>query len=323
MMKTLFKLALVTALINIVSCTTSNEVIDPTLLTPVETTAATIDNSNAGTTVVNVALGVFKVDFDSQTFTANSTQAIVNNSAIAITGLKSDGSLFQITLVGLPTTGTFTNTNSTQLGLAYSPGSGQIPFVGVPSSSFAGYPSYTDSTELKIVSIDTANKIIKGTFKFTGAKVDPITNQLATKIFTNGEFNLSYVADVPAPVNNSFFAKIDGSDFIPTNTTGIKTNGVISIIGRRGSLENIGLTFVDTVTAGTTLTFTPFSNTRGQYLIDANPANVFGGTGSITILSHNTSTKRISGTFNFVAATILPPIVTKNITNGTFDVTYL
>ena len=322
-MKTLLKITLLTLLISFVSCTTSNEAIDPTLLIPVVSTTTTIGNSNGGTTVINVALGVFKADFDSQTFTANSTQAIVNNSTIAITGLKSDGSFFQITLVGTPTIGTFTNSNSTQLALAYVPASGQIPYVGVPSSSLPGYPAYTDSAELKIVSIDTANKIIKGTFKFTGAKVDPVTNQLTTKIFTNGEFNLNYVADVPAPVNNNFFAKIDGADFVPTNTTGIKTNGVISIIGRRGSVENIGLSFADTVTAGTTLTFTPLSNTRGQYILDANPLNIFGGTGSITILSHNTTTKRISGTFNFTAATILPPIVTKNITVGTFDVTYL
>ena len=321
-MKTFFTTAFFVLLLSLVSCTTSNETIDPTLLIPI-TPSATSGTSTSGSTGTNVALGVFKADFDGQTFTANSTQAIVNNTTIAITGLKADGSFFQITLLGIPTTGTYNNTNSTQLALAYSAGSGQTPYLGASNSSFSAYPNYTDSAELKILSIDTANKIIKGTFKFMGGQINPVTNQLNTKVFTNGEFNLNYAADVPAPVNNNFFAKIDGVDFIPTNISGIKTNGTISVIGRRGSVENIGLSFDDTITAGTTLTFTPLSNTRGQYILDANPANIFGGTGSLTIISHNTTTKRISGTFNFTAATLLPPIVSKAITVGTFDITYL
>lgn len=321
-MKVLSKIAVFLLVVSCIACTTSNEVIDPALLIPTAVTTTT-NNSTTGSTGVSVALGVFKADFDAQTFTANSTQAIVNNTTIAITGLKADGSFFQITLLGVPALGTYNNTNSTQLALAYSAGNGQIPYVGVPSTALSASAAYTDTAELKILSIDTANKIIKGTFKFTGGKIDPITSQVSSKIFTNGEFNLNYATDVPAPVNNNFFAKIDGVDYIPTNITGIKTSGSIAIIGRRGAIENIALNFDDTVVAGTTVTFDPFSNSRGQYVLDANPANIFGGTGSITIIAHNTSTKRISGTFNFVAATILPPIISKNITVGTFDLTYL
>lgn len=321
-MKTFFKTVLVALILNLVSCTTSNETIDPALLAPTVLNG-TSSNSNSGSTGTTVALGVFKADFDGQTFTASSTQAIVNNSTIAVTGLKADGSFFQITLTGVPAIGTYNNTNSTQLALAYSTGSGQIPYLGVSNAAFSGYPNYTDTAELKILSIDTANKIIKGTFKFTGGKINPITNQLTTKNFINGEFNLNYATDVPAPVNNSFFAKIDGADFIPTNTTGIKANGTISIIGRRGNIENIGLSFDDTITSGTTIAFAPFSNTRGQYILDANPANIFGGTGSLTIISHNIATKRITGTFNFIGSTILPPISSRAITVGTFEVTYL
>lgn len=323
-MKAIVNIFSVFALISLISCTTSNEVIDPALLNPLTpATATTPINPAPGTGGVTVALGVFKSDFDGQTFTANSTQAIVNNTTISISGLKADGSFFQITLVGTPATGTYTNSNSSQLALAYSSGSGQIPFVGASATSFASYPNYTDTAELKILSIDTANKIIKGTFKFTGGQINPVTNQLTTKTFTNGEFNLNYTADTPAVSNNSFFARLDGLDYIASNVTGIKTNGKIAIIGRRGSIENISLTFDETVTAGTVVTFTPFSDSRGQYILDATPAGIFGGTGSVTIISHNTTTKKITGTFNFTAATILPPIANRTITLGTFDVTYL
>lgn len=321
-MKTFLKYILFAVVLNLSSCTTSNEVVDPALLNPTSSTS-TPGNPNNGSAGTNVALGVFKADFDGQTFTASTTQAIVNNTTIAITGSKADGSFFQLTLVGPPAIGTYNNSNSAQLALAYSTGNGQIPYLGASNAAFGTYPNYTDTAELKILSINTTNKIIKGTFKFTGGQINPTTNQLATKTFINGEFNLSYTADVPVPVSNNFFAKINGVDFIPTNTTAIKTASIISIIGRRGAVENISLSFDATTAAGTTLTFTPLSNTRGQYVLDANPASIFGGTGSLTILTHNTTTKRISGTFNFLAATILPPIVTKIITAGTFDVTYL
>ncbi len=320
-MKTILKAAFFVLFLNLSSCTTSNEVIDPALLN----TGTLVTNTDNSTNPITVALGVFNANFDGQTFTANSTQAIVNATTVAITGLKADGSFFQLTLLGTPIVGTYNNINSTQLGLIYSGGTGQIPYVGASSAAFSSYPNYTDTAELKIVSIDTANKIIKGTFKFNGGQVSPtVANQLNIKTFTNGAFNLNYTSDVPVATNNTFSAKLDGTSYNPTNTTGVKSSGLIAIIGRRGSVENIGLAFADNITAGTTVTFTALSSdARGQYSIDNNPANIFGGTGSITIISHNTTTKQVKGTFSFVAATILTPIVSRTITDGTFDVTYL
>ncbi len=284
-----------------------------------ESADSTDPNSNSGG---SSPLGTFKVDFDGQTFVASSTQAIVNNTTISITGQKSDGSFIQISLVGSPSVGTYNATNSKQIGLLYSKGSGQNPFVASPS--LTSYPNYTEVTELEILSIDTTNKIIKGTFKFNGGQINPNTNQLIVKNFINGEFNVSYKDDVPAPVKNTLFAKLDGADYNPTNTTGIKSNGSISIIGRRGSVENIGLTVPDSVKAGTTINVSPFgSDGRAQYILDSTTAGIYGGTGTITIVSHDTTTKKIVGTFSFNASTILPPTSTKKITLGTFEVTYL
>jgi hypothetical protein len=324
--KNLLSIFVIITALSFFSC--ENEPLDPSLLNsdPANSGGGNSGGGNTGGGNTggggSTASGVFKVDFDSQTFTANSTQAIVNNTTIAITGLKSNGSFFQITLLGTPAVGTYNNTNTSQLALAYSGGSGQIPYLGASNASFSAYPNYNDTAELKISSIDTANKIIKGTFKFNGGQING--SQLNIKNFTNGEFNLSYTTDVPAPTNNSFFAKLDGAAFNPTNITGLKSSGFISIIGRRGSVENIALSFADNITAGTTVNFTPFSSdARGQYIIDNNPSNIHGGTGSVTIISHNTSTKRIKGTFTFNAETLFPPISSKLITEGTFDITYL
>ncbi len=273
---------------------------------------------------------VFKADFDGQTFNANSTQAIVNSDYMSITGTKSTGEFFQITIPGVAV-GTYTmdspTTSAMPFGLLYSPGSGNVPFLATDDQTgpFASFPNYVDTSEIVITNIDQVNKRIVGTFKFTGARfVGTSGTSIETKVFTSGVFNLPFTNDVPAPAGNSFTAKLDGSNFIPTNISGVKMSGMISLIGRRGNVENIGVTVPDNITAGTTINFTAFSsNARGQYVLNSSPTGVFGGVGSVTVTFHDPTAKRIKGTFNFVASSIIPPIVTYNITEGTFDITYM
>lgn len=271
--------------------------------------------------------GEFKVDFDGQTFVSSTNQAIVNSSFIAITGLKTSGEFFQITIPNGGVGAYSLNANPTGFALIYSSGSGVSPFMAASDSvgEFANFSNYTDNSQVVITNIDTFNKKISGTFKFTGVKfADNTGNSVVTKSFTNGSFtNLEYTADVATPPNtNQFFAKLDNVDFIPTNITAVKSSGKIAVIGRRGSIENIGLTFPDNVAAGTTFNFGPLDDDRGQYVQDATPAGVYSGTGTLTIVSHNLTTKRVTGTFSFTAATLIPPILSKQITVGTFDVTY-
>jgi hypothetical protein len=305
------------ALVIVASCT-----VEP-YETPVSDSNTNPTNSNP-----NGTSGVFKVDFDGQTFTANTTQAIVNSSYVAITGVKSTGEFFQITIPSA-NVGTYNLTsNPSNFGLIYTMGSGQIPYLAASDSQgeFANFANYTDTAEVKISSIDVTNKKISGTFKFTGVKFANNTGTtIVTKTFTNGSFtNLPYTADVvQQPSNNTFTAKFDGVNFVPTSITGLKSSGFISIIGRRGSIENIGLSFPDNTTAGAVYNVTPFGSQRCQYIQDNTTAGIFGGTGTITIISHDVTAKRVKGTFSFTAATILPPIVSHNITEGTFDVTYL
>lgn len=274
--------------------------------------------------------GSFKADFGGQTFTASTIQAIVNSDYVAITGMKSSGEFFQITIPGA-TVGTYTldmsTSSSMPFGLIYSAGSGNIPYMAADDDTgpFAGFANYTDTAEIVISSINTTTKKISGTFKFTGVRfVNGSGTAVETKVFTNGSFtNLSYNPDTVAPTGNTFTAKMDGVNYVPTNISGLKMSGMISVIGRRGNVENIGLSIPDNATAGSTHNFTAFSsNARGQYVLDGTATGIFGGDGTMTITSHNTSTKRIKGTFSFTASTMLPPIVTHNISEGTFDVKY-
>ena len=64
-------------------------------------------------------------------------------------------------------------------------------------------------------------------------------------------------------------------------------------------------------------------NYLGVYKPDNDPVNLkVGALGSLTILQHNTATRRIRGNFNFTASNILNPLDFVLLTEGYFAVTY-
>lgn len=270
---------------------------------------------------------IFKADFDGQTWNASTTQAIVNSDYVALSGIHSNGSFFQITIPN-GTVGTYTWANispTNPMAVTYSPGSGQTSFLSLSDSqaSGTGYVGYTDTAEIIISSIDTANKIISGTFKFTGVRFDSTLSNTEIKVFTNGVFNLNYTENNTSPGNNSFFCKVDGADYNPTNVDGYITGSQISLIGRRGSVETISLTLNQTITPGTyNLESLPLGNNNiGMYNLD-NSGTVLGADpGSVTITSHDVSSKHIIGTFDFTAKSLISTD-SYEITNGTFDIIY-
>lgn len=270
--------------------------------------------------------GLFKVDFDGQTYVATTTQAIVNDDYIAITGLKaSTGEIFQLTVpsneVGTYTWDT-TNTDETGFALAYVAASGGQAYISGPDDEgdFAGL-DYVDTAILTISAINTVNKTISGTFQFTGGSFTE-SGDLQTKVFTNGVFtNISYEADTPAPTNNTFTAKLDGSNYVATNVFAAQMSGRVSIVGRRGTIENISLSVPENATPGT-YEVDMFGDYISTYVANNTGTGSFApDSGSITITSHNTETNRIKGTFHFTASSFFSP-QTHSITDGTFDVGY-
>ena len=276
--------------------------------------------------------GQFKVDFDGQTFIADVTQAIVNEDYIAITGLKTaTGQAFQITIpdggVGTYTWDDFDPANplGTSFAMVYSQGNGTSGFLSVYEGNpeFSGFPEYTDSAVIAITEINTQNKTISGTFQFTGIRfADETGDTVEIKTFTNGSFtNLSYAADTVSPPNNTFSATVNGANYVATNVTGIDMMGNISIIGRRGNIENIAINVPNNITPGTySMSFMGTYN--GMYTIDNSGMGSFmSDTGSITISSHDTVNNKIIGTFNFNAGSLFSDDE-YSITNGTFSVEY-
>ncbi|WP_281298876.1 DUF6252 family protein [Flavobacterium limnophilum] len=290
-------------------------------------------NPNPGT---NTSAGVFKVDFDGKTFVATTVQALVNNDYISISGLKtSTGELVQITLPApFNEVGTYTwkevSAAAGVMALAYNPPAGAMAFISADKNSVSGpeFAGYTDTAKITISKIDVVNGKMSGTFEFTGFRYkDPVggSTSIETKKFTRGSFtDIPFTKDVVVtPNNNSFSAKMDGVAFTPTYINGLSSSGFITIVGRRGTIENIGLVFPNTIAPGTYNYSWLDTDFRGQYIKNNNAdgSGIFGGDGSVTITSHDKVNKKIVGTFKFTANSFIVS-ETHNITDGTFSVSY-
>ncbi|TDD93889.1 DUF6252 family protein [Flavobacterium cellulosilyticum] len=287
-------------------------------------------NTNSGTTA-----GIFKVDIDGKTFVAASVQALVNDNYISISGLKTpSGEMVQITLPApFNKVGTYSwksvNGAGGIIGLVYIPTSGAAPYIS--SSKGSGGASdnigYTDTASITITKIDIVNNKISGNFQFTGVKFKDLTGtSIETKILSNGSFtDVTFTKDIPVPItNNSFSAKLDGSVFSPVYIDALNSTGNINIIARRGTVETIGLSFLNTIAVGTYPLDSFIGNYKAGYIKNNNidGSGIFSvNTGSITITSHDKINKKVAGTFKFSAISLIVS-ETHNITEGTFSVSY-
>lgn len=291
------------------SCSTDIEPLDPSVLIPDP-----------------MANGQLKVDIDGQTFVATNVQANFSAAALSITGLRSGNNDFlQITLpaplnkVGIHTWAEATANNAI-LGLIYS-NSASEAFISAPiMGDFAAFPEYTDTAKVIVTSIDTQNKTISGTFEFTGGRLNA-AGALTLKKFTNGSFtNIAYAGGSTTPTSNSFFAKMYEAPFNPVTITANSSAGKILVTGTTTNMGTITVLFPETVAVGNY----PLSNVGdyvGMYLAGLNATSIFAAeSGSLTIISHNTTTKKVKASFNFVGRSSANE--TTPITEGVFEVTY-
>jgi hypothetical protein len=178
--------------------------------------------------------------------------------------------------------------------------------------------------EVKITAIDAQKQTISGTFFFKlFREMDG-----ARKTVTEGSFtNLKYTTVMPpSAASDTFRVKIAGASWAPASVTGLSVpimNQIAVNATSATASKTVGLVFPNNIAPGSyTLDF--FGLTYiGQYNPDSNPANSKVSTsGTLTILEHNTSTKRIRGNFQFIAEEMTNPQNFVNITDGYFSVRY-
>lgn len=201
-------------------------------------------------------------------------------------------------------------------------------FASLSDSSDLGGLSYTtdegkDSSEaggvVIVSSIDKLNKTISGTFHFKLYR-DFDSKQ---KLITEGVFTkLSYsVILPPASLTDTFHVKIDNLDWTAKSITGIRSGSDLFINASELDISKV-----------VTLSF-PASIVTGTYNFDA-LTGIYVGiyapnttsfltslTGKLTIIEHNTLTKRIKGNFDFKAID-LGTTKSAQLTAGYFSVIY-
>lgn len=267
------------------------------------------------------ASGSMKAKFDGTQWTANKAAAAARmQGMINISGFSTDRKTLTITLTDSGVH-RYILSDVTMNAAAYIDSNDTNPFT--LASNQGTYPT-TAGGEVNITAIDTAKKIISGTFSFKLYR-DMDDKKLNV---TEGSFtNLPYTTTLPAtPVTDTFRVKIDGTAFAPTSVTGF-TVAVMNEIAINATTANgskaVGLNFPLNIQPGS-YTLDLFAGTyKALYNPDTDPMHSKGAvSGTLTILEHNSATKRIRGNFDFRGEELLNPVNFALLTDGYFSVKY-
>ena len=260
---------------------------------------------------------VFKADFSGSTWTGTDASATVSGSLISIQAAKADGSTFAILIQG-NAAGTYpANTNI----IAYTGTNSTFAYLSVNTANAS-----ENTGAITITSINTVNKTISGTFSYKGYWSDTTNTSIIPVQFTNGVFtNISYAGPTTPPVvNDNFYAKIDGTEFVEDQINGALLTNVsgmpdqISVVGSKTNGDSVGLNIVNSLSVGTYQFTGPLGvQVNGSCVLNSVLYNA--ESGSITITSKTPS--RIVGTFNMVVKNFTTSAI-KTVTEGSFDVQY-
>ena len=189
------------------------------------------------------------------------------------------------------------------------------------------YPSECGG-EVNITSIDTAKKKMSGTFSFkVYRQFDSTMMNITEGVFNNISYEITLP---PTSATDTFKVKIGGTQWIPPTVIGAITPAVppmpaqIALTGTDATgSKSVGLLMPGDITPGT-YTLSLFGATYiGLYNPNSDPNMSQASTsGTLTILSHNPTTKRIRGNFSFHAQALLNPLLTTELTEGYFSLTY-
>lgn len=250
----------------------------------------------------------FKVDFDGDTFLANSAFAHIGNGKLTITGER-DNEKFELiayqTIEGTYQFGS-TDAEGNVNSAAY------IPNI-ITNEVWTTVSNNTQVFgEIIISEINYSDLRISGIFNFTAFKDGE------TKVFTNGLF-----INIPLTKDNDFFALVDGVEFeehqfIPYVNENSEMAGFIVL--NEDNTAVMDFTFhVNTLPNTYNLSLIP-SLPRAGYT--GNPDYYYHGSGTFTVIAHNTTARFIMGSFEFIGEFETANPETYTITEGRFCINY-
>ena len=239
---------------------------------------------------------------------------------INISGISKDGKTFTVTLSDTVARTYILSNEITSLdsahGAAYSD---SMNFSNFSWGTVQGDDTSQAGGWIHITKIDKAKKTMTGTFQMKMFReMDASTVMITEGVFTD----LSYATSLPpASTTDTFRVKISGTSWAPASISAVNSNGTLAIVANENPMNR---TVAVMMPPGITTGSYTFDILGGQYIGMYNPntTTALGSTsGTLTILEHNLSTKRIRGNFNFVAEPILGG-TSVNLTEGYFSVRY-
>jgi hypothetical protein len=260
--------------------------------------------------------GDFYATIGGKLWNADSIQLVlVGSGGVSINGLSRTGDQISILLPTF-TIGTYT--------------------LGAQSTSYALYANVLNPNAnvfvsnagaaggtVTISSIDTVNRVVSGSFQFTLTNpADNSTETVAKGVFDYVPYTEGILGTVPPPgaLKDTLEVTVDGNKFFASDVEVSDSAGQMLVAGFSGT-RDVGLFFPSAITAGTyNLDF----NTGvyiGVYNPDPSITLLSQTGGTVTIISNNTTTRRISGNFSFVASPVGSG-TTANLTQGYFAANY-
>jgi len=268
------------------------------------------DDSSSGSSTPSVSnLMTAKVNGVDWTSLGSQTSGSIINNVSACSGIAADSSRITFSVMqNVVANGTY------DIGF----GSGNIASYSSTATSIAWSSSGNNCTgTLTITSLNTSTKRMSGTFTFKGYRVsDNSYKDITVGVFTNVAYQTGSTGGV-----NAFTVKIDNVNWVPNLITGTMNNGEITIVASNTTgTKAINLLVPDNIAPGTYLL--DGSGSEEAYYYASSSQIGVSISGSLNITSHNTTTKNIVGTFNFIAEDIILQTTTWNISNGTFNINY-
>lgn len=245
----------------------------------------------------------------------SSASASINSGIINIKGIGNH-KVLDIILMG-SATGTYI-LNDTTFNLA-----SYVDSSNASTAAFStdqGTPAVAGGS-VTITKIDNVAKTITGTFAFMTFR----SSDSSKAIFSEGVFeNLSFTSHaVPPPPGgaaDTLTAKTDSTSFTASSVTAVSSGGNLTIAGIGSGNKTIALIVPANITAGTYPIGAAGSNISGSYTTGLTSIYM-SVTGSMTVLQHDTTAKRLKANFNFVAADLMTANIS-NITQGYVAVTH-